>query len=53
MVKNSSVIAAEIFDRRKFKRREEGFLGIVSIEIADYLDLELGGHSTFSTSSFS
>jgi E3 ubiquitin-protein ligase NEDD4 len=49
MVNNSSVITAQIFDQRKFKRRDEGFLGIVNIEIANYLDLEFGGHSMFSS----
>ena len=49
MIKNSSVITAHIFDQRKCKRRDEGFLGIVNIEIANYLDLELVGNSMFSS----
>ncbi|KAF8497183.1 C2 domain-containing protein, partial [Russula emetica] len=48
-VKDSSVVAIQIFDQRKFKRRDQGFLGTVNIEIANYLDLELGGHSMFSS----
>ena len=47
MVNNSSVITAEIFDQRK-KRRDDGFLGVVNIEMANYLDLELDGPSMFS-----
>ncbi|KAF8497171.1 E3 ubiquitin-protein ligase pub1, partial [Russula emetica] len=43
-VKDSSVVAVQIFDQRKFKRRDQGFLGVVNIQVANYLDLELGGH---------
>ena len=46
-VKDSSVVAVQIFDQRKFKRRDQGFLGVVNIQVANYLDLELGGHGTF------
>ena len=49
MVKDSSVVAVQIFDQRKFKRRDQGFLGVVNIQVANYLDLELGGHGTFSS----
>jgi E3 ubiquitin-protein ligase NEDD4 len=44
MVKDSSVVAVQIFDQRKFKRRDQGFLGVVNIQVSNYLDLELGGH---------
>ncbi|EPQ58094.1 HECT-domain-containing protein [Gloeophyllum trabeum ATCC 11539] len=43
-VKDSSVIAVQIFDQRKFKRRDQGFLGVVNIRVSDVLDLDLGGH---------
>jgi E3 ubiquitin-protein ligase NEDD4 len=46
-VKDSSVVAVQIFDQRKFKRRDQGFLGVVNIQVANYLDLELGGHGMF------
>src|SRR6266852_3279563 len=48
MVKDSSVVTVKIFDQRKFKRRDQGFLGFVEIRMSNYLDLELGGQSTFS-----
>jgi len=38
------VIAVQIFDQRKFKRRDQGFLGVVNVRVSDVLDLELGGH---------
>jgi hypothetical protein len=40
----SSVVAVQIFDQRKFKRRDQGFLGVVNVRVSDVLDLELGGH---------
>lgn len=43
-VKESSVVAVQIFDQRKFKRRDQGFLGVVNVRVSDVLDLDLGGH---------
>lgn len=43
-VKDSSVVAVQIFDQRKFKRKDQGFLGVINIKVSDVLDLELGGH---------
>ncbi len=48
MVKGSSVLTVQIFDQRKFKGRDQGFLGFVEIRVTDYLDLELGGKGMFS-----
>ncbi|KAG8820719.1 hypothetical protein FRC17_010070 [Serendipita sp. 399] len=45
-VKDSSVVAVQVFDQRKFKRKDQGFLGVVNIKVSDVLDLELGGHET-------
>ena len=43
-VKDSSVVAVQIFDQRKFKRKQDqGFLGVINLKISDVLDLELGG----------
>lgn len=43
-VKDTSVIAVQIFDQRKFKKRDQGFLGVVNVKVSDVIDLELGGH---------
>jgi E3 ubiquitin-protein ligase NEDD4 len=48
MVRGSSVVKVQIFDQRKFKRRDQGFLGFVEIRATDYLDLEFGSHGMFS-----
>ncbi|KAL1411894.1 hypothetical protein Q8F55_002880 [Vanrija albida] len=44
-VKDSSVVAVQIFDQRKFKRKQDqGFLGVINIKVSDvFSDLELGG----------
>jgi E3 ubiquitin-protein ligase NEDD4 len=42
-VKESSIIAVQIFDQRKFKRKDQGFLGVINCRIGDVLDLALGG----------
>ncbi|GMK59791.1 hypothetical protein CspeluHIS016_0900080 [Cutaneotrichosporon spelunceum] len=43
-VKDSSVVAVQIFDQRKFKRKQDqGFLGVINVKVSDVLDLELGG----------
>lgn len=46
-VKDSSVVAVQIFDQKKFKRKDQGFLGVINVKVTDVLDLELGGHGTF------
>jgi hypothetical protein len=43
-VADSSVVAVQVFDQRKFKRKDQGFLGVVNVKVADVLDIELGGH---------
>lgn len=47
-VRDSSVVAVQVFDQRKFKRKDQGFLGVVNVKVTDVLDLELGGHGTSS-----
>ncbi|BFZ59886.1 hypothetical protein YB2330_000908 [Saitoella coloradoensis] len=43
VVKESSIIAVQIFDQRKFKKKDQGFLGVINIRVGDVLDLQLGG----------
>ncbi|WWC58375.1 uncharacterized protein I303_100915 [Kwoniella dejecticola CBS 10117] len=42
-VKDSSIVAVQIFDQRKFKRKDQGFLGVINVKVSDVIDLELGG----------
>ena len=46
MVKESSIIAVQIFDQRKFKKKDQGFLGVINCRVGDVLDLQLGGDGT-------
>ncbi|CCG84822.2 protein of unknown function, partial [Taphrina deformans PYCC 5710] len=42
-VKESSIIAVQIFDQKKFKKKDQGFLGVINLRVGDALDLSLGG----------
>jgi len=33
----------QIFDQKKFKKKDQGFLGVINIRVGDVLDLGLGG----------
>ncbi|EGG09709.1 uncharacterized protein MELLADRAFT_42401 [Melampsora larici-populina 98AG31] len=45
-VKDSSVVTVQIFDQKKFKRKDQGFLGVINIRVSSVLDLDLGGDET-------
>ncbi|KAK9459418.1 uncharacterized protein V1516DRAFT_687172 [Lipomyces oligophaga] len=38
-VTESSIIAVQIFDQKKFKRKDQGFLGVINIRVGDVIDL--------------
>ncbi|KAK9764617.1 E3 ubiquitin-protein ligase pub1 [Basidiobolus ranarum] len=40
---NNSVLAIQIFDQKKFKKKDQGFLGVINIQIGDVFDVLLGG----------
>ncbi|CAG8441967.1 15255_t:CDS:10 [Acaulospora colombiana] len=43
-VTNQSVIAVQIFDQKKFKKKDQGFLGVINIQISEVFDdLSIGG----------
>lgn len=33
----------QIFDQKKFKRKDQGFLGVINIRVGDVIDVSLGG----------
>ncbi|KAL8292987.1 hypothetical protein RQP46_000681 [Phenoliferia psychrophenolica] len=45
-VKDSSVLTVQIFDQKKFKKKDQGFLGVINIPVASSMDLDLGGDET-------
>ncbi|GAA5884202.1 hypothetical protein JCM16303_002404 [Sporobolomyces ruberrimus] len=45
-VKDASILTVQIFDQKKFKKKDQGFLGVVNIPVAGAVDLDLGGEDT-------
>lgn len=45
-VTESSIIAVQIFDQKKFKKKDQGFLGVINIRVGDVIDIILGGDET-------
>ncbi|EEB08801.1 HECT-type ubiquitin-protein ligase E3 Pub1 [Schizosaccharomyces japonicus yFS275] len=39
----NSTLAVQIFDQKKFKKKGQGFLGVINVRISDVLDLSVGG----------
>lgn len=37
----------QIFDQKKFKKKDQGFLGVINLPISSSVDLDLGGEETF------
>ncbi|KAF2840823.1 E3 ubiquitin-protein ligase pub1 [Patellaria atrata CBS 101060] len=38
-----SVLAVQIFDQKKFKKKDQGFLGVINVRIGSVIDLDAGG----------
>lgn len=38
-----SILAIQIFDQKKFKKKDQGFLGVINVRIGDVIDLDIGG----------
>ncbi|KAI9811485.1 MAG: hypothetical protein M1827_005468 [Pycnora praestabilis] len=38
-----SILAIQIFDQKKFKKKDQGFLGVINVRIGSVLDLDIGG----------
>ncbi|KAK6457348.1 uncharacterized protein RJT20DRAFT_39621 [Scheffersomyces xylosifermentans] len=36
-----SILVIQVFDQKKFKKKDQGFLGVVNVRIGDVIDLEL------------
>ena len=37
-----SLLAIQIFDQKKFKKKDQGFLGVINVRIGSVIDLEVG-----------
>ena len=42
-VNEDSILAIQIFDQKKFKKKDQGFLGVINVRIGDVIDLAMGG----------
>lgn len=40
---DDSMLAVQIFDQKKFKKKDQGFLGVVNVRIGTVIDLDVGG----------
>ena len=38
-----SILAIQIFDQKKFKKKDQGFLGVINVRIGSVMDMEIGG----------
>jgi E3 ubiquitin-protein ligase NEDD4 len=45
---DESILAVQIFDQKKFKKKDQGFLGVVNVRIGSVLDLDVGGDGQYS-----
>ncbi len=34
-----SILAVQVFDQKKFKKKDQGFLGVINIRIGDLIEL--------------
>jgi E3 ubiquitin-protein ligase NEDD4 len=50
-VTEDSVLAVQIFDQKKFKKKDQGFLGVVNVRIGNVMDLDAGGDGMLSPTS--
>ena len=37
-----SVLAVQIFDQKKFKKKDQGFLGVINVRVGSVIDLDIG-----------
>jgi E3 ubiquitin-protein ligase NEDD4 len=33
-----SILAVQVFDQKKFKKKDQGFLGVINVRIGDVMD---------------
>ena len=41
-VTEDSILAVQVFDQKKFKKKDQGFLGVINIRIGDFVDFDSG-----------
>ena len=43
-VNEASILAVQVFDQKKFKKKDQGFLGVINIRIGDVMP-EIGAEA--------
>lgn len=38
-VNEDTILAVQVFDQKKFKKKDQGFLGVINIRIGDVIEL--------------
>lgn len=38
-VNEDSILAVQVFDQRKFKKKDQGFLGVINVRIGDVIEV--------------
>lgn len=46
-----SILAVQIFDQKKFKKKDQGFLGVVNVRVGSVIDLDAGGDGMYEMAS--
>ena len=46
-----SILAVQVFDQKKFKKKDQGFLGVINVRVGDVVDFSSGedGRTILST----
>ena len=47
-----SILAIQIFDQKKFKKKDQGFLGVINVRVGDVIQLDIGGDGCVLYTSF-
>ncbi|KAI9883191.1 MAG: hypothetical protein M1823_005048 [Watsoniomyces obsoletus] len=42
-VTEDSILTVQIFDQKKFKKKDQGFLGVINVRIGSVMELDIGG----------
>jgi len=37
-----SILAVQVFDQKKFKKKDQGFLGVINVRVGDVVDFSAG-----------
>jgi hypothetical protein len=37
-----SILAVQVFDQKKFKKKDQGFLGVINVRVGDVIDFSAG-----------